>query len=129
MKKIMLASMVAAVALLAGCEIVVEDPSCEATNSYGIRTMCVTGASSSFVHSRCIDYDRYRYDTYEDFGCVGGAKKICTGYDESTNTDYTIYYYTNKALDYSCDELYYQEDDYGDYIYLKNVKKASEAKK
>lgn len=129
MKKIMLASMVAAVALLAGCEIVVEDPSCEATNEFGIRTMCITAPSSVLIHDACSDISRAGYATYEDFGCVGGAKKTCTGYDNVSNTTYTVYYYTNRALDYTCEELENFEDDYGDDIYLKSLKKVSEAKK
>ncbi|MBP5266349.1 MAG: hypothetical protein J6Z06_05975, partial [Lachnospiraceae bacterium] len=128
MKKIMLASMVAAVALLAGCEIVVEEPSCEASRSYdGTRTKCITAASSTFIHQKCNEFYNEKYDTYEDFGCVGGEKKICTGYDDYTNTSFTVYFYTNASLDYDCNELLYGHgyDDYGDEIYLKNVSAAT----
>lgn len=134
MKKILLASMVGAVALLSGCEIVVEDPSCDIKMA-GTRIMCVTSTSESYIHNSCKETNTILTSGVEGYGCAGGETLSCTAYDDDEGVYYTAnFYYDVKGA--SCEQLLEGEDEYGfdedDPYYMKAVKAAQkklEAKK
>ncbi|MBR4785462.1 MAG: hypothetical protein IK012_09470 [Fibrobacter sp.] len=137
MKKILLASMVGAVALLAGCEIEVLDPSCE-IKALGSTAMCVTSENKSYIHEACEDAQKgYPLsDGYEDYGCAGGAKQVCSGYDNGTYFTVNFYYETRLSCDEVLQDFLDGEDEYGfdedDPYYMKALKftqKKLEAKK
>ena len=110
MKKILLASMVSAVALFTGCELTTEDPSCDVKIA-GYHAMCVTSTNSTFIHESCQDYNTILSSGFEDYGCPSGETKACSDYDED-GIAYTVYYYTDTG-DQTCDELLGKTDDYG----------------
>ena len=112
MKKILLASMVSAVALFTGCEITVENPSCDATwreNGRVTQHICVTAPASATTARACSEY-RAEADYYtsvsgiDDFGCEGGAAIVCDGYDRYGNS-YSIYFYDSRDARFACSEL------------------------
>lgn len=143
MKKLMLASMVAAAAMFTACEVTVEDDvtSCDISlnlGALGSMHQCAESTDDAYIRSSCKDVnDEMAYLGLSNVGkvgsgCAGGARKTCT--DTEDGVTVTVFFYDASDANRSCEELLsdddYEEDDYGftpddPEYYTKALKKAA----
>ena len=149
MKKIMLASMVAAAAIFTACESSDDLTSCDIEINLGmLGSMHTCGESSdaAYVRQSCAEVNADAAEAGLSVkpgkvgsGCPSGAAKVCTG--PSDGVSITAYFYDADDAKMSCEYLmseededdYYDEDDYGftpdDPEYYSKLKKFAGKKK
>lgn len=108
MNKIIIGSMIAAVAALTGCEVTVveQKTSCDMKSSFLGMTMhqCVESTNDESIRSYCNDEAADGASASVGSGCASGAKKSCKASQDGDS--YTFYLYDDiSAGAISCDDL------------------------
>ena len=128
MKKIMLASVLAAAAMFTACETSDDLTSCDIEINLGmLGSMHTCGESSdaTYIRNQCADVNAQASEMGMSSkpgkvgsGCPGGAAKVCTGTEDGVSV--TAYFYDADDAKMDCEYLmsdeeddYYDEDDYG----------------
>lgn len=145
MKKIMLASALAAAAMFTACETSDDLTSCDININMGmLGSMHTCGESSdgAYIRQICDEYGKEARDAglssnpaKVGSGCPSGAAKVCSGVEDGVSV--TAYFYDADDAKMDCEYLmsdeeddYYDEDDYGftpddPEYYTKLLKKAA----
>ena len=122
MKKIMLASALAAAAIFTACESSDDLTSCDVSlnlGALGSMHQCAESTDDAYIRSTCKDMnDEVALLGLSDVGkvgsgCAGGAKKTCT--DTEDGITVTVYFYDASDANKSCDELLSDDDEEDDY--------------
>ena len=145
MKKIMLASMVAAAAMFTACETTEDLTSCDINVNLGMlgsMHTCGESTDAAYIRQSCNDVNAdARKEGFTSnpgtigTGCPSGAAKVCSGTQDGVAV--TGYFYDAADANIPCESLmseddddYYDEDDYGftpddPEYYTKLLKKAA----